>query len=468
MQFVRDNLFYVTLIAVVVVLGGLIVAAGFSFSGGADRQMQAKQSVADALAACRRAKPVNQRHIAIEKDRVSSIQAAAKEVAQACRKWNNRNYSVFRTSTLVDGKPFPAFPDDPRNSRILEQCHWEFAADYQRVMDEVLKLLRPTSPPTAEKIGERAKIWEGRLLRQLEAERLKKAWEGAERPAGEAGPEGRLGPAGTPPLRIQTGRDAGVSGQAEEEATRELREAKAAQGSCYASFEAMDMVYPRRAGVATLYDRRKLWRAAVNSWVTRDIFSAIAETIRKALAKSGKPFDEAGVPDSPIKRLLEIGIQELPYTGGQPNYGETIGGGGRAGETGTGSLTGRLSTADYDVIRYRFTVLMSTRYIQELQEKLAAQNYHTVLSIQADKPGASVDGVSGMPAGHAKASVRGRGLYYYYGVEPIMQVTIAGELLLRTDWCRDLMPVEVLSDAPLTPALRPEDTERLQRSALVR
>ena len=85
------------------------------------------------------------------------------------------------------------------------------------------------------------------------------------------------------------------------------------------------------------------------------------------------------------------------------------------------------------------------------------------------------------PEGSWEGTVPGAALYYY-GTEPVMQVTIKGELLLLTGWERGtadpntpgkfldkyppLVPTEMLQQqfppGPGNPALRPEDAARLE------
>ena len=81
------------------------------------------------------------------------------------------------------------------------------------------------------------------------------------------------------------------------------------------------------------------------------------------------------------------------------------------------NLTRRLCTRQYDVIHYTVTLIMSTPHVLSLQRNLMARNFHTVLSIEL----ADLTGLA------SKLNP-----LYYYGTEPVMQVTLRGELLLLT------------------------------------
>jgi len=135
------------------------------------------------------------------------------------------------------------------------------------------------------------------------------------------------------------------------------------------------------------------------------------------------------------------------------------------------NLTQRVSGPRHDVKHYRFTVIMDTRWLPKLLKNLLARNHHTVLDL-------SVEAVD-----HDEADP------HYYGTDPVMAVTITGELLLLTDWERGtwlrdpktgkggwskefppIMPEQVLQELragdPL--ALREEDKARLPRAASAR
>ena len=166
--------------------------------------------------------------------------------------------------------------------------------------------------------------------------------------------------------------------------------------------------------------------------------------------------------NSGIKRLVDLDVVDQYALGAEKTAakapskrtagatgfpGMSGGGGGPAVPRGRGdseSFTRRTCDKRRDVVHYSFTVIMDPKYLPALQKNLMKQNYHTILdqpSLVQEVP----DDTSG----------------YCYGYDPIMKVTIRGELLLLTDWERPLMPKVVLARLRASDALRPEDQKRL-------
>jgi len=133
------------------------------------------------------------------------------------------------------------------------------------------------------------------------------------------------------------------------------------------------------------------------------------------------------------------------------------------------TLTQRVSNTDYDVARYAFTVVMPSRFLPRLQRNLLAGNLHTILDVDMAP-------LVGDETGGQKTAD-----YHYYGPEPVLLVTIRGELLLLTAWERGswddkkngwlyppLMPRQMLdrfAAAGRTTALRAEDMRRREQTA---
>lgn len=199
--------------------------------------------------------------------------------------------------------------------------------------------------------------------------------------------------------------------------------------------ESLSMVFRAYQAQATPQD---VWAAQVNLWITRDIIQAINKTNEDAMKHL--PDDQKNVINAAVKRLVKAEIDKEAF------FGEAE------------SLTQRVTGPMNDVYRYTFTVVMPTRYLLAFQENLMRQNYHTILNVDM-----------------SQTTDRDK---CYYGPDPVMEVTIRGELILLSAWTRGtwdpekkawseafppLMPVEVLKDmsqkAPS--ALRPEDSSRL-------
>jgi hypothetical protein len=246
----------------------------------------------------------------------------------------------------------------------------------------------------------------------------------------------------------------------------------------YLTNDALDKSFTKEEVGATI---SALWAAQVNLWASQDIFAAIRQTNESVL--KGLKEEDQNVLNAPVKRLVSVKIGAAHVTGGSianevyftAREGPAApAGGGFAPvgtqrrtviETGSGSeLTERACSTKYDVVHYRFAVVMPTRYVEALLINLMRQGNHTVEKVEMAEPKTAEAGTT----------------LFYYGPEPVLEVTVFGELLLLTAWERGtadpqkpgewlqayppLMPEEVLKGLQeLSPsALRPEDNQRLE------
>jgi hypothetical protein len=188
--------------------------------------------------------------------------------------------------------------------------------------------------------------------------------------------------------------------------------------------------------------------AQVGLWVQRDIVEAIAKTNEQASDPRQK-----GVPGSAVKRLVRTQVDGYALKGGGRSGG--LGGypgASPAGGTGgvdltylTGAnrntpaqnepyLTRRHCDKLRDVVHYEFTVVLPARHLVALQKNLLKRNYHTVLSVKVDQPGSVQTAPPGAGRGGSWQPT-GEDMFYY-GPDPVVQVTVTGELQLMTDWTR--------------------------------
>jgi hypothetical protein len=221
---------------------------------------------------------------------------------------------------------------------------------------------------------------------------------------------------------------ADIQAQAKERAITAAKLARAESGAIFVTPDALDKYYTMET-VQT--DSSRLWAAQLNLWATADILGAIGETNEDVFKSRGiDPANskEATVPNAGVKQLKKIeinrdytlnrggvGMSSAPHPAGALSGTPPAPGGSTPS---AGSLTGRHSTREYDVLGYRLTLIMPLRYLPVLQRRLLEKNYHTVLSVQiAD-------------AGDVTKSE------YYYGPDAVSEVRIEGELLLLTAWER--------------------------------
>jgi len=526
MGFLRQNVFLVAIIGAVVVVGGIFLAMWLSAAGDVEDLIDKRLKLSNelrALALDRR--KVNPAVVKAEKDRVEGLRAAAANVARLNVQWNREPYKVLQLKYDDAGRSrtVPAFPIDRKKYADFGLI-FQFAEQYRQEMATMLAGLKPTRVPTDQEIATEELRWREDLQRRQEDEERKRRREAAlltdaDQPTAPSPPVGGIGTfRGAANRSMRVGGD--VAAAARAEALRSARVQKARDGLIYASAESFDTVF---SGGEVIASDTELWQAQLNLWVTRDIVEAIKRTNEQVLARI--PEKKRNVVTSAVKRLVSVKVSETYYTSGKkaggfggaptggrpPTWGpgkmppgymppptmapdETyvpppVGGYGRPtpsrqqprrtpiGES-AGTLSERGSTKTYDVIHYEFTVIMPWRHLELLQQNLLKRNLHTVLNVGIDPPGAAAPG--GASTGRTSAEQR-----YYYGSEPVVQVTIMGELLLLTSWERGawddkandwskefpaLMPVEVLaalSNQDAT-AIRPEDQRRLVGQTTVR
>ena len=520
MEFLKQNLFLVIVVAVVVVLGGAILALNFSVSSANDEQAAAREKLSSQLQRLSQGEKVNNDKLAALKARVSLTRDAYEELSRVERDWNQRTYPVLELTYLDDdsqSRTVPAFPLDREKYRQF-RLHFRFVLQYRKALEDVLAKLQPTTIPSTLEIEEEQTAWQRRLEMQQETERLQEVGKdilgGAALPSPGAS---YLMPSATPSGARVAG---GIADEARQKGLTAAKVAKARQGLVYADLDSLNAVFK---GDEVSASDSQLWQAQLNLWVTNDIIEAIRQTNQAIVGRL--PQDQRNVLATPIKRLVMVDVSEdyyvsgkalsgmpgvytgatggfrpgsIPPSGYQPppggllppsRYGQPSGygaaypsyvpppvpsAGAPAGKLteDEGSLTNRATNQNFEVLHYKFTVITSTRYLPLLEEKLTQRNKHTVLNL-------AIESVA------APSSSGGRALsaeeLFDDGPDPVAKVTLPGELLLWTSWERGtwdahakewspqlppLVPAEVLQKLAATRSdlLRSEDLKRVQAS----
>jgi len=512
-RLLKENAFLVSLIAVVVVVGAILVIMQRSASAGADAgaKVRTDQSAKmDRLAAA----PVNRLTVQAAIAREDAMRDEAAKVAADFLKSNRKDYKVIVFA--LPNQAVPAFPID-KEVYTREDLRLLFPREYEKRVKALLASLKPTRPPTPEEIqAEQERVTAALAATPATAAPTGVAPRpvprpvptrttllpsgsyglglGARRPppTGTAGPRATLQPA-TQPAKTP-----------EQRAVEKLIRTCAHRGLIYADEQSMDPIMV--PGSSMRYTDSQLWMAQVSLWVQKDVVAAIIATneeVRRRAAPGQK-----GVPASAVKHLKAMKV--IGYVvgdtgggaGGVEGVGGTQGGGGMYGVGGTtGALTGagamthrlvyvglapglqqvsperlsrRACDTNYDVVQYEFTVVIPFRYLPKLYRKLLERQYHTILKVQVGQSTTTQQpGMHTMGAGPTATAQE----YYYYGTNPVVQVTLTGELLLAAEWTRGrwdeksnawdkaypaLMPDAFLAmiqryDAS---ALRPEDAKR--------
>ena len=436
MQFLRNNIFLIGVLATLVVVGGIFILVGSSAGGDVDEALDRREKVASSLTGVL-VKPVNDAVVAAERQRVSAIRSAAEQTEETCAKWNRRNYDVF-VLKISDGQ-VQAFPVD---EEIYERqgLRFKFPREYNRKLVELVAGLSPAKVPTEQDLEEEIQ----RRLQVLEMEQHKAGKDAAAPKA----------PGVTPGKKDESD----INIRATQEAVDTMRLRGAGSGLTFISLNSLDRYFGEEVLIRPSF--QKLWEAQLNYWVTRDILTAIDQTNQQVL-RAGEQARKPNVLNAAVKRLVKIEIDEQYYLGdisGGRSIRSISAAPGHTFVTGAGpavgGLTRRACNTFYDVIHYEFSVIMPTRYLPVLQRNLLRQNFHTILRVEMG-PFADPQKPSGT---QQKTNL------YYYGPEPVVQITLRGELLLLTAWERGKWDAKAKAWSKEYPPLMPKEAlERIVR-----
>jgi len=116
MQFVRENMFLVALVAVVVVVGGVMLAVDFNLADKVDARLAERSKTANSLASLDRRKPTNTKVLAANREIARRYQVDAKRMEDEHVAWNVRRYEVLHlpiykgSSLLLDWQDILQWP----------------------------------------------------------------------------------------------------------------------------------------------------------------------------------------------------------------------------------------------------------------------------------------------------------------------------------------------------------------------
>ena len=484
MRVFKDPILICTLAAVVIATGGTLFLA-HSKSSDSDERAREMVAISREIAAAVSRGVVTRTMIENEKTAIKDLKTNAETTRREALQRNSKHFKVLMLTLEAGGRKIPAFPIDKQlyeNYPLQYQC----ASRYLARREELLASLNPAAPPTPSEITEATTGLAG-----------DDGLEGQDRPPTPlrtyppGGPTGPSSPYGRPdgrmfgPERIPFRRTVGPT---ELTAPGEKSEARLAlgrliiqkagagdiyadEGSLYKALYSADQKYPFG----------ELWRAQVSLWVLEDITAAIRETNRlgraadwddakkrakaKGSEETAKPI-LAGVPGAAVKRLLSTNVHGYVIKAGGSDglsavtadgmpFDRGVGAAGAAGPGGLSYLGGTSQVTPpaltrrgcgklYDVVHYDFTVIIPARHLHLLYEQLMLRNFHTIIDdhvVQLGVIGRQTGPGRGLNVGGG-AAVAANEAHYYYGPEPVVQVTVTGELLLLTEWHRGPIDAE--------------------------
>ena len=453
MGFFKENLFFVLLAAGVILIGGVLLAVASSVGDDVEQGLKKRQDIVSKLAGELRKPRVNSAIVKVEGVRVQTVRDDANDVRSRMIDWNRKTCKPLRLplldKDLVVVGHVDAFPIDQDIYRDYS-LRYRFTHVYLQEMEALRRRLKPTRLPKKEELDAAKEKWQHHINKEAELDTAKEE-EGspAKRDRTPRGPvPGYLPQPGSGMVGAwqPRGGSRGTGRGASEDkagmyARRELMMRQARKGWMYVGETAMEKAFPIAVTGAS---DKQIWEAQLSLWVTADIVEAIVATNKEAFAKL--PKTDANVSTAAVKRLMHIRTDKDYFTGGAPtrrgggtpsggpiygpggmSFGPTPGGGrpgfgafrtpGVSQTIGKG-LTGRTVGTEYDVLHYSFSVIMSEKYLPSLQKNLMTRNLHTILKVEEQEVAFNEMEM------------------YYYGTEPVVQVTMEWELLLLTAWER--------------------------------
>ena len=531
MRFIKQNRFLVLLVLAVLVVGGVLVGANSGKSGEADERLKKRAEMDEGLESWERPPFINPKVVEAMRDKNRTIRADAENVENDDIAWNRRNYKVLRLQLFEKATQvgeIDAFPID-REKYGKYKLPLQVTDKYLREMEALRKKLNPIRLPTAAEFDEEVKKQADTLRTRLTEEARQKVAREREK-ATEAEPvlsqndlpvrDGRYGPAGpglegmTDPTYTPDMSGSEVETRSKKFARDALKDRTSLTGCMYVPERPLGRVFLQAVDEAR---EERLWMAQVELWVTTDIVEAIVQTVREGFESEKVPVTKRNVRSAWIKRLVKINVGNRYFTSGldvflEPGVTEDepedrrpvrdYGAPPSAGRTGfpgpglkfpggvpgrfsslampTGiegdkaqNLTGRVTCPDYDLVHYRFTVIMPIEHLFALERNLMLRNLHTILNVRMEEP-----------------TYADPEDLHYYGDVPVMEVTFDCEQVMFSAWTRGtekkaasatsgggalrtgqiqwqldpLMPLEALNGLPPS-ALRDIDNRRLQQSS---
>lgn len=447
MNFIKNNLFLVVLLLVVVLAGTGLIVWGTQVSGKiSTEQMPARLAITKELATLNRPPYHNKETNKEALRRSDEIIEMRDHVKKADVIWNRKQevYTIPQMK-LLNQQKIPAFPMEYAVWDKNEIFYYYIQDYYFPAVDEILTSLEPASLPTQDEINELAKKKQQEIDIQEQINRKRRGESVSETPTERP----------STPMGMRAAGGADVSVEAMEQARAQLRQESARSGKIYATENSLDvMFYRKKMYTSSRALVPEIWEAQLSLWLQRDIVAAIQKTNQKIWDEQNVPEAQRNVITAPIKQLISVRM-ERPYRQARATLPEEDRRGGRDTKPtpmAAGRLTQRSVSKDHEVIPYLVRVRMPAMYVQRFQESLTEQNYHTVVN-QDIRPAATP------PATEPDL--------HYYGGMPVSDVSLEVEWVLLSAWARGTYDAEAEEGTWTWPPLMPREViQTLPREAL--
>ena len=519
MDAIKKHMYFVVLIAAVLVVGGVpLLVVALPRAGDTIELMDKRRALDQSIQQLRR-DGKNQKQLDAREQYVNDAETAYGRLTAKAVELNAEGWESLTFITKDTGQAIVIFPVDEETHKH-HNIRWHFPEVYDEAMKGLLDRLRPATPPTPKEIEDTTRQMETVIRRKLRADTAADEEDLTPLPPGvSADMGGRPGGGVYAPAPMTGGYPAmpmtplmgearqwgaGVPGagaaggagrmDARAQAIRALKHRKAndPEHTIYASRYSFAEHYLPRNVEPRLAE---MWKAMVNYWLHKYIVAAILDTNSSSFQARTRPGREPvqTITEAAVKRLIGVTMGDMGggtggtdttilYEGeGEPTGWDDLSDrGGRGGRRRpdverpveeSDTLTGRGGNKKYDVVVFDLEVVMDPAELPAFLRNLTNRRFFTVLAVQMSDL-AQTDagtGATARPGGLLPSPTstdrfaQADEALYYYGPGPVMRVTLQMEALLFCDWERDMMPVEMLMRLPRG-ALRDADIKRIKQA----
>lgn len=170
----------------------------------------------------------------------------------------------------------------------------------------------------------------------------------------------------------------------------------------------------------------EMWYAQMSMWLQQDVVEAVRE-VNNEVARQ-LPEEESHVANMPVKRIVSVDVDG--YVTGPSTVVPFPSLASKQVEVPVESFTGRVSNEQFDVIRLSLRAIVDQRDILKLVDAMTRTNFYQLIGLRYTL----------VPPD----DVRNDG--FFYGSEPVVEVTLTFEGYFARTVFKEMMPRQVLVD----------------------